>query len=262
VDPISLTEIKRAVFALPKDKAAGPDGFPIEFLQNYWDCIAHDLHQAITAFYHNQLDLWRINQAYITLILKKNESNSLSDYEPISVLSAIPKIITKILASKLQPFLPGLINESQTAFIKGRQLMQTFLSTRELLHHLAEQKIPFVFIKIDFQKAFDSISWDFLFEVMRARGFPPLWIIWIHSLLISSTSFIKLNGLKGQPFYHRQGLRQGDQLSPLLFILAVDSLHSKSKSSILIWCTSPRPRPPYYNSLTTPQSSRQPTART
>jgi Reverse transcriptase (RNA-dependent DNA polymerase) len=150
VDPISRSEIKRAVFDLPKDKVAGPDGFPIEFFQNYWDIIVGDLHKAITAFYHNQLNLWHLNQAYITLIPKKKTSNMLADYKPINILSAIPKIIAKILTSRLQPFLSGLINKNQTAFIKGRQLMQTFLSTRELLHHLAEQKISSIFIKIDF----------------------------------------------------------------------------------------------------------------
>jgi Reverse transcriptase (RNA-dependent DNA polymerase) len=81
-------------------------------------------------------------------------------------------------------------------------------------------------MKIDFQKAFDSISWDYLLEELKVRDFPPLWIVWMRSLLISSTSFLKINRLKGQSFYHRKGLRQDDPLSPLLFILAVDSLQA------------------------------------
>jgi hypothetical protein len=99
------------MFALPKDKAVGPDRFPTEFFQKYWDIIANDLHKVVTAFYHNQLDLWRINKAYITLIPKKDRADTLSDYRPISVLSSIPKIITKILASRQQPFLPALVNQ-------------------------------------------------------------------------------------------------------------------------------------------------------
>jgi Reverse transcriptase (RNA-dependent DNA polymerase) len=102
--------------------------------------------------------------------------------------------------------------------------MQTFLSARELLTYLNKTHIPSIFFKIDFSKAFDSISWEYLLEVMRARGFPRLWITWIKNLLISTTSHIKINGLKGEYFYHQRGLRQDDPLSPLLFILATDTI--------------------------------------
>jgi Reverse transcriptase (RNA-dependent DNA polymerase) len=128
----------------------------------------------VTAFYHNRLDLWRINQAYITLIPKSTTHESLSDYRPISVLSVVPKILTKILTTRLQTYLHGLISNNQTTFIKGRRLMQTFLSTRELLCHLTKNKIPSIFMKIDFQKAFDSISWDYLLKVLRVRGSPTM----------------------------------------------------------------------------------------
>jgi retron-type reverse transcriptase len=157
----------------------GPNGFSIEFFQTYWHIISEDLHRVVTTFYYNQLDLWRINQAYITLIPKKSNREILSDYRLISVLSVISKILTKILASRLQPYLQNLINTNQTAFIKGRQLMQTFISICELLCHLAKNKIPSIFMKIDFQKVFDSISWDYLLEVFRARSFPLLWIVWM-----------------------------------------------------------------------------------
>jgi hypothetical protein len=102
VDPITLHEIREAMFSLPKDKANRLDRFPIEFFQRYWEWVSLDLLSTITAFYHKKLDLWRINQAYITLIPKKANSVTPSDYRPISVLSAIPKIITKILATRLQ----------------------------------------------------------------------------------------------------------------------------------------------------------------
>jgi Reverse transcriptase (RNA-dependent DNA polymerase) len=87
-------------------------------------------------------------------------------------------------------------------FIKGRQLMQTFLSTRETLYHLAKNKVPSIFMKIDFQKAFNTLSWDFLLEALGAKGFPNLFISWVKNLLIFSTSFLKINGLKGDTFYH------------------------------------------------------------
>jgi Reverse transcriptase (RNA-dependent DNA polymerase) len=92
-------------------------------IQKYWEWVSQDLLSTIMAFYHNKLDLWRINQAYIILIPKKTNSVTPADYRPISVLSAILKIITKILATRLQPFLKQLIHNNQTTFVKGRQLM-------------------------------------------------------------------------------------------------------------------------------------------
>jgi Reverse transcriptase (RNA-dependent DNA polymerase) len=229
VDPITMAELKTTVFSIPKDKAVGPDEFPIEFFHHYWDIIWEDLYRAVSAFYHNKLDLWRINEAYIALIPKKSSATIISDFRPISVLSAIPKIITKILATRLQPYVPLLVDKHRTTFTKGRHLMQTFLSTHEMLHHLSRNRIPSVLLKLDFHKAFDNISWSFLLKVLRVRGFPPVWIAWVTNLLISSTSFLKINGLRGTLFYHRRGLRQGDPLSLLLFILATDILQTTFK---------------------------------
>jgi Reverse transcriptase (RNA-dependent DNA polymerase) len=167
-------KLKKKNIWLTEGQSSRAGWLPDWIFQRYWSTISGDLHRCITAFYLNKLNLWRLNKAYISLIPKKIESSTVSDYRSISVLSAIPKIITKILASRLQPYVPDLIHVNQTSFVKDRQLMQTFISTREILVHLAKHKIPSIFIKVDFQKAFDSISWDFLIEVLRARGFPPL----------------------------------------------------------------------------------------
>jgi Reverse transcriptase (RNA-dependent DNA polymerase) len=187
IDPISLQELKQTVFSLPEDKAMGSYDIPIEFFQRYWDTTWNNLLHAMQAFYHNRLDLWRINKA-ATLIPKKNESSSVHDFRPINVLSVLPKIITKILATHLEPLLPDLIHPNQIAFVKGCQITQTFISAREMLSYLSKNKIPTIFFKIDFHKAFDTISWDFLLEVLRTRGFPALWISWIKDILISTTS--------------------------------------------------------------------------
>jgi Reverse transcriptase (RNA-dependent DNA polymerase) len=151
---------------------------------------------------------------------RKKGPNTLEDFRPINVISFIPKLITKLLADWLSRTLSHLISKNQTAFIHGRKITETFLLARQSLTHLHKNKIPSVLIKIDFKKAFDTISWDYLLNLMRAKRFPDRWISWIYNLLISSSSTIRINGQEGTTFFHRQGLRQGDPLSPMLFILA------------------------------------------
>lgn len=103
------------------------------------------------------------------MIPKKDNPQTTADFRPISVLNLIPKLISKILANRLRLVLPSLISSNQTAFVHGRQISENFVTTRELLNHIDNQGNPAIFLKVDFQKAFDSIEWPFLNRVMLAR---------------------------------------------------------------------------------------------
>jgi Reverse transcriptase (RNA-dependent DNA polymerase) len=141
--------------------------------------------------------MWRLNKAHITLLHKTPGATRIEDFRPISVLSAIPKIITKILVERLRHFLPHLISPHQTTFINSRRITETFVLARQTLSFLHTHKIPSILFKIDFRKAFDSISWDYLLQLLRKRAFPERWISWIHKILISSCSSVKINGSYG-----------------------------------------------------------------
>lgn len=101
--------------------------------------------------------------------------------------------------------------------------METFIVMRESIISRHDKKLSSVLFEVDFSKAFDIVSWEFLLKLLKPRGFPGRWVLWIKNLLISSSSFIKVNGVNG-PFYHYRGLRQGDRLSLMLFILVADTL--------------------------------------
>jgi mannosylglycoprotein endo-beta-mannosidase len=224
--PFSDEEIWHAICLLPQDKAPGPDGFTGHFFKKCWPTIRADVVAAINSFYNNRnRDLNLLNKANIVLIPKKDGIEEISDFRPISLIHAVAKIITKTLALRLTPFMNNIISPCQSAFIKRHSIHDNFLYVRNLTWRFHKSKTPSLLIELDISKAFDFMRWDYLLSVLERRGFPARWREWIASLLTSSMSRVILNGSPLDSIHHGRGLRQGDPLSPLLFIFAIDPLH-------------------------------------
>ncbi|GKA71899.1 RNA-directed DNA polymerase, eukaryota, reverse transcriptase zinc-binding domain protein [Tanacetum coccineum] len=222
---VSVSEIKSAIWDCGSDKSPGPDGFTFAFYKEFWNTIQNDVVDFVQQFFSSGNIPRGCNTSFITLIPKIPNPLVISDFRPISLIGAQYKIIAKILANRLARVIDSIISQEQSAFIKHRQILDGPLIVNEVIQWCKNKKSKLMVFKIDFEKAFDSISWDFLFQVMCFMGFSKTWIKWIAGCLNSASSSILINGSPTQEFNIYRGLRQGDPLSPFLFIIAMEGLH-------------------------------------
>jgi hypothetical protein len=170
--PFSEDEVWQAVRQMPVSKAPGPDGFTGLFFRKCWQVIRHDVMAAIHAFYDlRRWDLNLLNKAIIVLLPKKEGAEDVRDFRPISLIHVVAKIITKVVALRLAPFLSQLISTTQSTFIKKRSIHDNFLYVRNLTRRFHRTKTPALLLKLDISKAFDSVRWDYLLSLMQHRGF-------------------------------------------------------------------------------------------
>ncbi|WVZ88407.1 hypothetical protein U9M48_034933 [Paspalum notatum var. saurae] len=166
-----------------------------------------------------------LDNGLVVLLPKRPDAATPSDFRPIAMIHSFGKLVSKVLAMQLAPFMKMLLAPNQTAFIRGRSILDSFKYVQSAAALFRKKKIPKMLLKLDISKAFDTLSWAFLLEILGALGFSTKWRDWIAILLSSASSRILVNGVPGPKIIHRRGVRQGDSLSPLLFVLAMDGLN-------------------------------------
>nr|GEZ38588.1 RNA-directed DNA polymerase, eukaryota [Tanacetum cinerariifolium] len=222
---VSNDEIKMAVWDCGTNKVPGPDGFTFGFCRRFWYLIDNDVYVAVKHFFIHREIPKGCNSSFIALISKIPDANLAKDFRPISLIGSLYKIIAKILANRLAGVLGDIVNEVQSAFVADRQILDGPFILNEVIQWCKLKKKQSLVFKFDFEKAYDSVRWDFLDDILGKLGFGDKWRMWIQSCLKSSRGSIIINGSPTEEFQFFEGLKQCDPLSPFLFILVTESLH-------------------------------------
>nr|GEX38647.1 RNA-directed DNA polymerase, eukaryota, reverse transcriptase zinc-binding domain protein [Tanacetum cinerariifolium] len=172
---VSIKEIKRAVWDCGINKSSGPDGFTFKFFQRYQKFLENDISVVIMEFFYSGTFPKGCNSSFIALIPKTQNAKSVKDFFPISLIGSLYKIIAKILANRLSSVIPDLISDVQSAFISNRQILDGPFIPNELLSWCKYKKLKAMIFKVDFEKDFDSIRWDYLDDVLKSFGFGDKW---------------------------------------------------------------------------------------
>ncbi|XP_022019087.1 uncharacterized protein LOC110919116 [Helianthus annuus] len=228
VRSVTSGEVKLAMFSIGNDKAPSPNGYTAAFFKHAWQIIGQDISCAIIDFFSSGKLLRELNNTLIVLIPKKPTPSNVTDYRPIACCNVIYKCISKIIADRIKHSLNQIVSINQSAFVPGRKISDNILLTQELMHNYHRNYgPPRCAFKVDIQKAYDTVDWRFLKQVLIGFGFHVKMVDWIMLYVSSPTYSICVNGEVHGYFKGRRGLRQGDLLSPYLFTLVMEILTSR-----------------------------------
>eukprot|EP00253_Pinus_taeda_P031749 PITA_31749 len=199
--PVELEEVEAVVKLLKPGKAPGPDGFTSNFFQHFWELIKWEVWQLVEESRSRRWMYPGLNATFIALIPKSENSNSPDKFRPIALCNIIYKIVSKVVALRLKPLLPLIISPEQSGYVEGRQITDGIILTHEVIHSLKQTK-------------------------------KPAWIRWISSLISSTFYSILVNGIPSTTFRPSRGIRQGDPLSPFLFVIMAEGLGRSLKAAI------------------------------
>ena len=184
-----------------------------------------DLTEAVKDFFISGKLLKQINTTTLTLIPQKQNPSSVTEYRPMACCNVIYKIIAKIICVRLKTALNSLVDQRQAAFLEGRNILHNVLICQDLMKHYRMKGItPWLALKVDIKKAYDALNWDFIENMMKTLSFPRQFIIWVMQARRTVKYSISVNGGSFGFFEDKSGLRQGDPISPLIFVMCMEYL--------------------------------------
>lgn len=217
----SKEDIKGAIWSIPDDKAPGLDGYNIKFYKSAWSIIGDDITSAVQDFFRSGKMLKAWNNRVVSLLPKTSCPTTPSDFRPMACCHTIYKCISKLICSRLS----HIISQNQRAFVCGRSIIHNILLCQDIIRHYSRKNCsPSCLIKVDLRKAYDTMDWFFIKDMLVALGFPSHFVKIVFTCLSTSTFSLILNGTPLESLKAKRGLRQGDPMSPLLFVIGMKYL--------------------------------------
>ncbi|RVW42045.1 Transposon TX1 uncharacterized 149 kDa protein [Vitis vinifera] len=212
--PFMEEEVFDALVGCNGDKAPGPDGFSMAFWLFAWDFVKADVMSFFKEFYENGKFVKSLNTTFLVLIPKKVGAEALGDYRPISLVGSLYKWLTKVLANRLKKVVGKVVSKAQGAFVEGRQILDVVLIANEAIDSTLKNNESGILCKLDIEKAYDKVDWNFILSIMEKMGFGERWIRWIQWCISTASFSVMINGTPTGFFQSSRGLRQGDPFPP------------------------------------------------
>lgn len=220
--------IRDVVFDIGNNKSPRPDGFGSMFFKRSWDLVKDDVCKAVMEFFRNGKMLKQFNATFVSLIPKVEKPFAIKELRPISCCNAVMKVISKILVQRIRPVLDRIVSVNQSAFVPGRNIAHNVVVAQELVKGYERKGIsPRCMLQIDLQKAYDNVRWTFIEQALVFFQFPTQLIQWVMECVKTPWCSIIINGEAKMFFPGKRGLRQGDPLSPFLFVLVMEMFSRK-----------------------------------